>query len=113
MSSNDYCPEHTECFRQLTENSTCIGGIKRKLTETDGHIIDLAKDIKSIEERKVSLKVFIWIMGFVFTAVGVVAGMGIESREDRAVTRSRLEDIQRHQAEMFTDLKDAIGELQK
>lgn len=56
--------------------------------------------IDDLERAKVSMRLFMWVFGFVIAAVGVVAGMSIANNRDTAIFTTRLEQIEKTQNEI-------------
>lgn len=75
-----------------------------KLPSAHQRIDDLAKGT-------VSMRLFMWVFGFAFACLGVLAGMSISTSRDMAVAASRLEQIEKGQIEKFGEIKILIERL--
>ena len=59
-------------------------------------------------DQRVTMKIFMWVIGFLVAGILAVGAMGVESKMDRAITRAKLNDLQLHQYEEFKTIKQLI-----
>ena len=92
------------CFTTKKTQILCKENDERKANIKSANL-----RIDDLMKNKISTRLFFFAVAFLIGSVGMVAGMGIESKLDRAVTRSKLQQMQECQSELFQEIKDLIN----